>query len=137
MVCGGDGDMPYSGHDVLGPGTLLGWVSILSPLKANTSQGHCAVLCTILRELAIFPPTNDVTLSWSGTRVESECGNSPDSALGEKMSYYQSPLLWEMIGSVLLRYPSRLTVTMRLRNSDAFSHKLPIQKRYPPGRIPN
>lgn len=63
MVCGGDGDMPYSGHDVLGPGTLLGWVSILSPLKANTSQGHCAVLCTILRELAIFPPTNDVTLS--------------------------------------------------------------------------
>lgn len=35
--------------------------------------------------------------------------------------------LKKMIASILLKHPSQLIVTMRLRNNDAFSHKLPIQ----------
>lgn len=61
MVCGGDGGMPYSRHDVFGPGTLLGWVSILrtvalSLLKANVfSRAPC---CAVLNSegASCIPP---------------------------------------------------------------------------------
>lgn len=84
--------------------------------------------CTIPRVLGVStPPTNDIILNCRETRVASEGGNSPSSVLSRKQIIIKVHCSKKKTGSLLLKYPSQLIVRIRLRNTDAFSHKLPIQ----------
>lgn len=122
---------------MFGPGTLLGWGSSLQSSNSQCFQGKrfSRALCCDLHHSqgarCTHPPTNDIILNCRETRVASEGGNSPSSALSRKQIiikvHCSKKKKKKKTGSLLLKYPSQLIVRIGLRNTDAFSHKLPIQ----------